>query len=47
MNENSLADFEKNPRKRLLRSSPALPDFRAGALPARIFLPGTLVNQAG
>jgi hypothetical protein len=40
MNENSLADLDSNSSIKLLRSSPALPDFRAGALPARIFLRG-------
>jgi hypothetical protein len=37
MNENNFADLNKKFSIRILRSSPALPDFRAGALPARIF----------
>jgi hypothetical protein len=37
MNENSFTDLDNNSSIRLLRSSPALPDFRAGELPARIF----------
>jgi hypothetical protein len=37
MNENNLANLNNNTSIRILRSSPALPDFRAGALPARIF----------
>jgi hypothetical protein len=37
MNENSVADPDNNFSITILRSSPALPDFRAGALPARIF----------
>jgi hypothetical protein len=37
MNENSLANLYNKFSFKLLRSSPALPDFRAGALPARIF----------
>jgi hypothetical protein len=37
MNENNLANLNNNSSIEILRSSPALPDFRAGALPARIF----------
>jgi hypothetical protein len=37
MNENSLANLDPKFSLKLLRSSPALPDFRAGELPARIF----------
>jgi hypothetical protein len=37
MNENNKADCKDISDSKILRSSPALPDFRAGALPARIF----------
>jgi hypothetical protein len=37
MNENNFSDSDNNFSIKVLRSSPALPDFRAGKLPARIF----------